>query len=147
MGWVERAKQIRAAAFMTAQTATDEQALTMVSLYPEWTVGVDYGADGKPSIVSSEGILYRAQNPHTSVEGWEPKNTPALWAVINKTNEGTNSDPIPAVRGMEYVYGLYYKDPDDGLVYLCSREGAVDGDKVILQFVPHELVGQYFELV
>lgn len=147
MGWLERAKQMRAAAFLTAQTATDEQALSMPTLYPEWSVGVSYGGEGQPSIVVSDGILYRTQTPHTSLEGWEPKNTPSLWVAINKTNSGTIGDPIPAVRGMEYVYGLYYSDPEDGLTYLCTRAGAVDGDKVVLQYLPHELVGQYFETV
>ena len=147
MSWLERAKQMRTAAFLTAQTATDEQALSMPTLYPEWSVGASYGGDRQTSIVMSEGILYRVQTPHTAQEGWEPKNTPSLWVAINKTNSGTISDPIPAVRGMEYVYGLYYSDPEDSLTYLCTRAGAVDGDKVVLQYLPHELVGQYFETV
>ena len=143
----DRAREFRAAAVLSAQSATDEQALSMPTLYPEWSVGVYYGGAGQPSIVTSEGILYRTQTPHTSLEGWEPKNTPSLWVAINKTNSGTIGDPIPAVRGMEYVYGLYYSDPEDGLTYLCTRAGAVDGDKVVLQYLPHELVGQYFETV
>ena len=146
MGWIERALQMRAAAFLTAQTATDEQALSMPTLYPEWAVGVEYGGEGQPSIVMSEGVLYRTQTPHTSQEGWEPENTPAMWVAINKANAGTIDDPIPAVRGMEYVYGLYYRDPEDGLTYLCTRIGAVDGDTIVLQHLPHELVGQYFEV-
>lgn len=143
----DRAREFRAAAVLSAQSATDEQALSMPTLYPEWAVGVAYGGDGQPSIVMSKGVLYRIQTPHTSQEGWEPKNTPAMWVAINKTNSGTIGDPIPAVRGMEYVYGLYYRDPEDGLTYLCTRAGAVEGDKVVLQHLPHELVGQYFKTV
>lgn len=45
---------------------------------------------------------------------------------------------------MEYTYGLYYTDPEDGKLYLCERIGAAAGDKIILQYLPHELVGQYF---
>ena len=47
---------------------------------------------------------------------------------------------------MEYTYGLYYRDPEDALVYLCQRTGEAEGGKVVLQYLPHELVGQYFAL-
>lgn len=45
---------------------------------------------------------------------------------------------------MEYEYGLYYFDPEDGKTYLCEREGEEPGTKIILQYLPHEVVGQYF---
>lgn len=60
---------------------------------------------------------------------------------------GTQDDPITAARGMEYTYGLYYRDPEDGLVYLCERIGEAEGGKIVLQYLPHELAGQYFEEV
>lgn len=50
-----------------------------------------------------------------------------------------------AARGMEYTYGLYYSD--GGKVYLCKRTGEEEGGTVVLQYLPHELVGQYFEEV
>ena len=71
--------------------------------------------------------------------------TPALWAVDGDPSEaGTLEDPITAARGMEYEYGLYYKDPEDGKIYLCQREGEEAGGTIVLQYLPHELVGQYF---
>lgn len=60
-----------------------------------------------------------------------------LWAA--------DEDPIPAARGMEYQYGLYYLDPEDSHTYRCARTGEAEGGTVILQYLPHELVGQYFE--
>ena len=57
---------------------------------------------------------------------------------------GTTDDPITAARGMEYEYGLYYFDPEDGKTYLCERIGEAEGGKIILQYLPHELIGQYF---
>lgn len=147
----DRAREFRSAAVLSAQTATDKQALTMPTMYPLWAEKTAYGGDGEPKIVrrplDGREQLYRCQQPHTSQIGWEPENTPAMWVAINKTNSGTIGDPIPAVRGMEYVYGLYYRDPEDGLVYLCARTGAVDGDKIVLQYLPHELAGQYFSLM
>ena len=59
----------------------------------------------------------------------------------------TQDNPIPAERGMEYVYGLYYSDSEDGKLYLCQRTGESAGGTVVLQYMPHELVGQYFEAV
>ena len=45
---------------------------------------------------------------------------------------------------MEYEYGLYYFDPEDGKTYLCERIGEAEGGKIILQYLPHELIGNYF---
>ena len=47
--------------------------------------------------------------------------------------------------GIEYEYGLYYLDNEDSKIYLCSRTGETDGNTIILQYLPHKLVGQYFE--
>ena len=58
---------------------------------------------------------------------------------------GTIDDQIPASRGMEYTYGLYYLDPDDGKTYLCKR-GSETGT-IVLQYLPHELIGHYFKAV
>ena len=68
-----------------------------------------------------------------------------MWAAINRSNAGTLEDPIPAERGMEYQYGLYYLDPEDSHTYRCARTDEAEGGTVILQYLPHELVGQYFE--
>ena len=145
----DRAREFRAAAVLSAQNATDKQALTMPSLYNPWLPNTEYGGEGQPSIVSrTEGErvqLYRCRQPHTSQEGWEPENYQAGWVAINDTNTGTVDDPIPATRGMEYEYGLCYLDPEDGKTYLCQRTGEAEGGKIVLQFLPHELVGQYFE--
>lgn len=56
-------------------------------------------------------------------------------------------NPITAARGMEYVYGKYYRDPEDSKLYLCKRIGEAEGGTIVLQFLPHELVAQYFEEV
>lgn len=73
-----------------------------------------------------------------------PNIVPAVFVAINKTNAGTIDDPIPAVRGMEYEYGKYYLDNEDGNIYLCKR-GEETGT-IVLQYLPHELIGHYFEL-
>lgn len=129
-------------AMMQAQSLPDAQALEVPELYPGWEPGADYAAQ---YIVSRpNGRLYRCQQGHASQEGWEPENAPALWTVIANGETGSRDDPITAARGMEYQYGLYYRDPEDGNTYLCSRIGEAEGGKIVLQYLPHELVGQYF---
>ena len=95
-----------------------------------------------------EGTIYKLLQAHdaTGNPGWTPDTVPALWAAVSKPGEtGTEDNPITAARGMEYQYGLYYLDPEDSKVYLCTRTGEAEGGKVILQYLPHELIGQYFE--
>ena len=132
-----------------AQELPDAQALTVPILYPYWAPGIPYGGEGEIQIVrrpiDGREQLYRCGTPPTSQTGWEPENVPAVWTAINQTNKGTMDDPIPAARGMEYTYGKYYEDPEDGKIYLCKRTGEADGGTVTLQFLPHELVGHYFE--
>lgn len=95
------------------------------------------------------GLLYKVREGqgHTTQESWTPDKTPAMWAVVDVTHAGTAEDPIPAAKGMDYVYGKYYSDPEDGKLYLCKRTGEEDGGTINLQYLPHELIGQYFEAV
>lgn len=148
----EKARQFRAAASLSAQTATDKQALTMPTMYPYWAANTAYGGENDPKIVrrpvEGRDQLYRCRQAHTSQAGWEPENYPAGWVAISDgSTAGTVDNPIPAVRGMEYTYGKYYADPEDGNTYLCARTGEAEGGTVVLQYLPHELVGQYFEEV
>ena len=93
------------------------------------------------------GMVYKLLQAHdaTGNPGWTPDAVPALWAAVSAPGEsGAAENPITAARGMEYQYGLYYRDPEDGRTYLCARTGEAEGGRVILQYLPHELVGQYF---
>ena len=141
---LEQAQAIREAMGKVTATLTDEQALEVKELYPLWATNGAYIAN--ISVVRYEDTLYRCRQEHTSQADWTPDKTPALWAVVNVSNAGTIDDPIPAERGMEYEYGKYYLDPDDGNTYLCERTGEAAGDTVVLHFLPHELIGNYFTL-
>lgn len=139
---------------MQAQDVNDGIALAVPTLYNVWEPGKHYGSDGDEKIVrvpSGSALkgdyLYRCIQPHTSQADWQPQITPALWTRIDKSHEGSESDPIPATRGMEYTYGLYYSDPEDGKTYLCKRTGEPAGGTIILHYLPHELIGHYFEEV
>lgn len=79
------------------------------------------------------------------VENWNPVDAQAIWTAIDIEHVGTLDDPIPAARGMEYVKGKYYAEND--VIYLMNRVGMQDGESVVLQYLPSELIGQYFEAV
>ena len=136
-----KAKQLRQLIEQLAVTLDDETALTGVELFPVWATGRAYAVDDR---VQYNGALYKCVQAHTSQDDWTPDAVPALYTVIDAAHAGTKDDPIPAARGMEYVYGLYYADSEDGKLYLCQRTGEATGGTVVLQYLPHELVGHYF---
>ena len=123
-------------------TADDQTALAGMELYPTWAVGI---AVAKDSRYQYNGKLYKSVQAHTTQADWTPDITPSLWTVIDVTHAGTIGDPIPAVAGMEYVYGKYYIEGE--AVYICKRTGEAEGGTIVLQFLPSQLVGQYFEIV
>ena len=103
------------------------------------------GGQGRDRLhYSGTDRLYKVIQAHTTQADWTPDITPALWAVIDVSHAGTIDDPIPAARNMEYKNGLYYLDSEDGKLYLCQRTGEAAGGTVVLQYLPHELVGHYF---
>lgn len=139
-----RAAALRPMIEAAATSLPDSDAATAVELFPKWAYPVSYIVGNR---VSDGGKLYKCRQAHTSQEGWKPSATPALWVVIDVTHAGTQDDPIPASRGMEYEYGKYYLDGKDGKTYKCERIGEAAGGKIVLQYLPHELAGQYFKAV
>ena len=114
----------------------DNTALRMVGFYPEWAAGQDYTAGYK---VQHGGKLWRCLQAHTSQDGWEPENVPALWEEICETHDGSLYDPIPYDGNMELEAGLYYTQ--GGVTYLCHRS---TGQPVYNAL--SELVGLYVEV-
>lgn len=127
-----------------AASLDDNDAANAVKLFPTWTIGIAVSVGERYQYADK---LYKVVQAHTTQADWTPDATPAMWAVIDKTHAGTLDDPIPASRGMEYEYGKYYLDSEDGKTYLCQRTGEAAGGTIVLQYMPHELVGQYFEAV
>ena len=142
MSYLSSAQKLRAAINGAGAMLTDEQALTVPIIFPAWCGdGISYAAGDR---VMYGGVLYKCLQAHTSQGDWTPDAAPALYTVIDVSHAGTQDEPIPAERGMEYVYGLYYLDSEDGKLYLCQRTGEAAGGTVVLQYLPHELVGNYF---
>lgn len=146
-----RAAELRPVIEQASASLSDGEAAKSPELFPRWAdhIGETVKPGDRRSDMDESGVLhvYRVNKGqgHTTQENWPPHSTPAMWTIINVDHAGTQDDPISAARGMEYTYGLYYKDPEDTKVYLCERIGEQSGNKITLQYLPHELVGQYFK--
>lgn len=130
------------ALIFAAETFTDEQALKVPTLYDFWMEGVKYFVGKR---VRYNDSLYKVITEHKSQTDWTPDVSSTLFVKIEETHEGTLEDPIPASVNLEYEKGKYYIE--EGVIYLMNREGMVDGETIVLQFVPSQLVGQYFEII
>lgn len=142
------ARVLRMAIETAVISLPDEEAAQTPSLSQPWIVGEEV-EPGDRRYYAPTGLLYKVREGqgHITQESWSQDKTPAMWAVVDVTHAGTVEDPIPAAKGMDYIYGKYYRDPEDGKIYLCKRTGEEDGGVINLQYLPHELIGQYFEAV
>lgn len=147
----QRAAKLRPVIEQTSASLSDGEAAKSPELFPRWAdhIGETVKPGDRRSDMDESGVLhvYRVNKGqgHTTQENWPPHSTPAMWTIINVEHAGTQNDPIPASRGMEYEYGKYYLDSEDGKTYKCERTGEAAGGKIVLQYLPHELLGQYFE--
>lgn len=65
---------------VAAQSLSDETALEVTTLYPNWDGnGVNYTANFR---VRYEGILYKVLQDHTSQSDWTPIAAPSLFAKV-----------------------------------------------------------------
>lgn len=148
-----RAAELRPMIEQASASLSDGEAAKSPELFPRWAdhIGETVKPGDRRSDMDESGVLrvYKVRDGqgHTTQEGWKPSATPALWVVIDVAHAGTQDDPIPASRGMEYEYGKYYLDSEDGKTYKCERTGEAAGGKIVLQYLPHELVGNYFKAV
>ena len=148
---LEMARQTRPYIEKAAQSLSDADGLKAKALYPRWEKLVQLGSVTAEAgyRFTYNGDLYKCVNANPTFQlDWVPGNgTAALYVRIDEAHAGTLADPITAARSMEYTYGLYYSDPEDGKVYLCTRTGEADGGTITLHYMPHELVGLYFREV
>lgn len=149
--YMDEARKLRPLIEKAAQSLSDTEALQAVTLYPRWEDLVELGSVESPEGFKFRGPdkeLYKCRDANPKFQkDWVPGiNTSALYVrVADDTEAGTRDNPITADRGMEYIYGKYYLDPEDGKIYVCQRTGEAEGGTIVLAYLPHELLHQYFE--
>ena len=74
---------------LAVTSLTDEIALEVVTLFPEWKEDIAYEADVR---VKYNGVLYRCLTTHTSQATWTPDVSPSLFTKVLIPDENT----IPA---------------------------------------------------
>lgn len=113
------ARAIRAITEAGAGTLTDTAALRPENrkLHPKWRSGIAYTVGQR---VQYGDRLYKCAQAHTSQQGWEPVNTPALWQGVDESHTGTRQDPIPYGGNMALENGKYYIQ--NNMIYLCIRD-------------------------
>ena len=114
--------KLRALIEKASASLDDADALDGVELFPAWGVGIDYARTVR---VRYDGKLYRCEQAHTSQEGWEPPNVPALWTEVAKPGE----IPVwkqPTGAQDAYMTGDKVHYPDaDGPVYESTMDNNV----------------------
>lgn len=109
------------AASFAAESFTDDQALKVMSLYPEWESFIGSSLSTGMRVRYSDRLYKVRQDIATVIENQPPSiDTAALYEEINESHAGTLEDPIPYNNNMELLNGTYYSQ--DGIVYLCTRD-------------------------
>ena len=75
----DEAQKIIEALVTLREAATDEMALKVPMLYPEWREGVEYKAGKR---VQRDGVLYTVLIEHTSQSDWPPEVAPSMFAKV-----------------------------------------------------------------
>ena len=81
---VEQANAIKAAMTTAGAMLTDAQALEVIDLYDQWTVGVTYKVDTR---IRYGEKLYKVLQKHTTQADWTPDVTPALYVEVAPAGE------------------------------------------------------------
>lgn len=99
---------------------TDEQALTVVTAYPEWDTSKDYSVDDRVRVGDN---LYKCLQAHTSQAYWSPDVSVSLWKKIGAPTEEYPewSQPIGAVD----AYNKGDKVTYNGEHWICTADNNV----------------------
>lgn len=84
MNYVENARTLRAQFIKLRDSATDEIAIQVPNLYPDWCSNKVYNIGER---LLYNGVLYKVLQPHTSQPDWTPDAAPSLFAKVLIPNE------------------------------------------------------------
>ena len=101
---------------INSETNTDEQALEVRVLYPEWENFEEGYTFSVGNRVNYQNVLYKVLQTHQKQETWNPKDAPSLFAKVLIPNEEVIQE---------------WEQPD-------STNGYMTGDKVIHNSITYE---------
>lgn len=144
----ETNSEIKQAAVFAAFSFTDQQAVRIKNVYPQWgklpngtqLTKQEEAVSGLEitKVLGNDGLLYKVITTHQKQADWEPgKSTETLFVVINEEHEGTRIDPIPYSVNMIVYQDKYYTYNET--LYRCTRDSGI-----ALQYTPDQLINQYF---
>ena len=88
---------------------TDEQALTVTDLYPEWEIDKAYQLNER---IMYNGVMYRVLISHTSQVDWAPDVASSLFAKVLIPSEDTIYDWVQPDSTNPYMTGDKVKHND-----------------------------------
>lgn len=91
MDKIQAAEQFRRAMQMFAQSLTDDDAMEVATVFPEYVIGKTYKVNEMFTYGTNDvgdPQLYRVVQEHTSQADWTPDTTPALYTAIGLTEAG-----------------------------------------------------------
>lgn len=129
-----------AVARIQAQDFSDEHALEVKAIYPQWREVIGQTVDQGFKFLC-EDVFYKTIQPSLTIkEQYIPgQGTESLYAVLDETHAGTQEDPIPYNGNMALESGKYYTQ--NGVIYRCTR----DTENPVYQALA-DLVGLYVEI-
>ena len=118
---------------------TDEQSLSVKTIYPEWESLINKQVNAGEKL-NYNGKLFKVLQQHTAQKGWEPGiGTASLYTEIVEKSSGTAEDPIDYDGNMELELGKYYRQ--NNIIYYCNR-----GTQIPVYAQLSDLVGIYVEV-
>ncbi len=110
-----------AVAQIQAQSLTDEQAIIVKAIYPQWRDVIGQTVKQGYKFLYGDVLYKTIQDNLLIQEQYIPgESTESLYAVIDETHAGTLEDPIPYAGNMALESGKYYSQ--GGATYLCTRD-------------------------
>lgn len=117
---LEEAKAIIAALVTLRESATDEQALAVPTLYPAWRPDIEYKTGIR---LLHNDVLYKVLQDHTSQADWTPDAAPSLFAkviivdpnIIPEWERPSNENPFMKGDKVTYDGKTWVSDIDNNV--------------------------------
>lgn len=136
----EKAQVAVLVAQIQAQELTDEQAITVKAIYPQWSEIIGQTVALGYKFLYGDVLYKTIQDSLLIQEQYIPgEGTESLYTVIDETHAGTQEDPIPYGGNMALESGKYYIQ--DETVYKCTRDTEIPVYNALA-----DLIGIYVEV-